>query len=220
MPDNRRRVGVTSALAIVALDTVGDGACECFAKARRLHTVALRFIADEATFDEDRGHVRVADHVVAGEFFLAIDGAGVADESILYLIGYFLPFAIEVKSFEAAYILLPSVIEMNTHKDRIAVAVGDLASLGKSYEIVVAAGHDRAISHAFEAFLETGGSVEGEMFFVNSPPLASEIVSTMSCINHHGAEISRKKAAKTTRQDGEENEAAHCYHGVVLGLDS
>ena len=107
---------------------------------------------------------------------------------------------------------------MHAYKDRVAVAVGDLAALGQGEEIIAAAGHDCAIAHALEVFFEANGCVECQMLFVDAAPLATDIMPAVTGIDDDRAEIGGVESADAASQQGEENEVLQSLHENAMGI--
>ena len=94
-----------------------------------------------------------------------------------------------VKRLQAADLLLPRVVVVDAHEDRVAVAICHAHPLGKGNEIIAATGHHRLVAQALEFAFQPIGGVEREVLFVNAAPLAAVVMPAVAGVDHNRPEI-------------------------------
>lgn len=205
----------TSAGTAIALDSFGNATGDRITEVCGLHAIALPLIADKSAFHKNRRQLAVPDHVEPRELGAAIDSPGMADQTVLHVVRKALPLAGIIKSFQAAHVFLPRVVEVHTHKDRIAVAVGNAHPLGQGDEVVTAACQNRLISHLFEMVLKADRGVQGEVLLVDAPPLATVVMATVAGIDHDSPEIGSSGEWGRDAHGGEGKNTEERSHGMI-----
>ena len=153
------------------------------------HPVAFLRVAHEAALHEDGGQRRVPDHVESGVFRAAVHRPGAPDQAALHELGEALAFLAGIKCLQAADLLLPRVVVVDAHENRVPVAVCHVHALWQRDEIIAAAGHHRLVAQALELAFQPVGGVEREVFFINPAPLAAVVVAAVAGVDHDRPEI-------------------------------
>lgn len=178
---------LVSTRATIPLNPLRDAPGNAFAKVSGFHAGTFLAVADEAAFDQNGGGLGVADDVVTSVFDAAVFCAGVTKHSALHIVGKLPAVLAVIEGFETADVPLPGGIVMHAYKDRISIAVGDLAASGKGNKFIAAASHHGFEAHGLEIFLQAIGGIECEVLFIHLAVVASFVAATMTRVDNDSA---------------------------------